>query len=178
MTFQSRLLRSIFGSFGQLSIVAVAATLLLALPVASNAQETSSDVAGTVSSDAGGPLSGATVTIRSLTTGLTRSTTTSASGEYTIRNLPVGTETYSMTVSRDGFSPERRDGLSINLGSTTTENFTLVSSAAMEEVVTYGTQQAVAQVAVGPSASFGLEALETAPAQHPIGRHRYIGKGV
>jgi outer membrane receptor for ferrienterochelin and colicin len=164
MTFQSRLLRSICGTIGQLSIAAFAATLLLAMPVASNAQETSSDVAGTVSSDAGGPVAGATITIRSNTTGLTRSTTTSASGEYTLRNLPVGTQSYTMTVSRDGFTPERRDGLSINLGSTTTENFTLVSEAAMEEIVTFGTQQAVAQVAVGPNASFGLEALESAPA--------------
>ena len=164
MTFQSRLLRSICGTFGQLSIAAFAATLLLAMPVASNAQETSSDIAGTVSSDAGGPVAGATVTIRSTATGLTRSSTTNDSGEYVIRNLPVGTQSYTMTVSRDGYTPERRDGLSINLGSTTTEDFTLVSQAAMEEIVTYGTQQAVSQVAVGPSASFGLEALETAPA--------------
>ena len=164
MTLQSRLLRSICGTFGQLSIAAFAATLLLAMPVASNAQETSSDIAGTVSSDAGGPVAGATVTIRSTATGLTRSSTTNDSGEYVIRNLPVGTQSYTMTVSRDGYTPERRDGLSINLGSTTTEDFTLVSQAAMEEIVTYGTQQAVSQVAVGPSASFGLEALETAPA--------------
>ena len=164
MTFQSRLFRSTFGALGQSTFAALAAILLLALPVASNAQETSSDVAGTVSSDAGGPVAGATVTIRSDATGLTRSTSTNASGDYTIRNLPVGTQSYTMTVSRDGFTPERRDRLSINLGSTTTENFTLVSQAAMEEIVTFGTQQAVAQVAVGPNASFGLEALESAPA--------------
>ena len=163
MTFQSRLLRSIFGSFGQLTIAAFAATLLLAMPVASNAQETSSDIAGTVTSESGDPVAGATVTIRSSTTGLSRSTTTNAAGEYTIRNLPVGTQSYSMTVSGEGFAPERRDELSINLGSTATEDFSLVSSA-IEEIVTYGTQQAVAQVAVGPNASFGLEALETAPA--------------
>jgi outer membrane receptor for ferrienterochelin and colicin len=150
-------------TFGQSSFAIFATALLLAMPVASNAQETSSHVAGTVSSDAGGPVSGATVTIRSNTTGLTRSATTNAAGEYTIRNLPVGTQSYTMTVSRDGFTQERRDGLSINLGSTTTENFTLVSEAAMEEIVTFGTQQAVAQVAVGPNASFGLEALKTAP---------------
>ena len=164
MTFQSRLFRSIFGSFGQSTIAAFAATLLLAIPVASNAQETSSAVAGTVTSETGGAVPGATVTVRSDATGLTRSATTNSAGEYTIRNLPVGTESYTITVEGSGFASARRSGVSVMLGSTSTQDFALSTSGEMEEVVVFGTQQAVSQVAVGPSASFGLEALETAPA--------------
>ncbi len=147
-----------------LSVMALAVVLLSAFPVASNAQETSSHVAGNVSSETGSPVPSATVTIRSDATGLTRSATTNADGAYNIRNLPVGTEVYTMTVAGEGFAGARRSGVSINLGSTSKQDFALSTSAEMEEVVVFGTQQSVSQVAIGPSASFGIEALQTAPA--------------
>ena len=159
-----KLFRSIVRTFSRLPVAALAAVMLLTVPVASNAQETSSDVTGTITSESGAPVSGATVTIRSDATGLTRSATTNAAGEYSIRGLPVGTERYTMTVDGEGFASARRSGVSIDLGSTTTQNFALSTSDEMEEVVVFGTQQSVSQVAVGPNASFGIEALETAPA--------------
>ncbi|MBT8083444.1 MAG: TonB-dependent receptor [Gammaproteobacteria bacterium] len=141
----------------------MAAFMLLAGPVVSNAQETSSAVAGTVTDDNGNAVAGATVSIRNPATGLTRSTTTGADGSYTIRNLPIA-QTYAITVGGEGRASERRDNVAVNLGSTTTENFALVAAGDMEEIVTIGTRQAVAQVAVGPNSSFDIEALETSPA--------------
>ena len=161
MKDQSRLLRSALRAFGQLSVAAFAATLLLALPVAVNAQETSSAVSGTVTDDNGAPVANATVTVRDESTGLTRSTDTNSSGQYTVRNLPVGAG-YTMTVSGQGYAAERRDGVAINLGRTSTEDFAL-RGGTIEEIVTIGTRQSVAAVAVGPSSSFGIEALESAP---------------
>ncbi|MEJ2258765.1 MAG: carboxypeptidase regulatory-like domain-containing protein, partial [Woeseiaceae bacterium] len=159
----SHLLRSASRTFGQLTLAAVAATLLLGMPVASNAQETSSDISGTIYTQTGTPVANATVTATSDRTGLTRSATTNASGEYTIRNLPVGNESYTITVSGEGYGTARRSGVSVRLGSSTTEDFALSSSEEMEEVVVFGTQQALSQVAVGPSSTYGLEALKTAP---------------
>ncbi|MEJ2299618.1 MAG: TonB-dependent receptor, partial [Woeseiaceae bacterium] len=168
----SHLLRSASRTFGQLTLAAVAATLLLGMPVASNAQETSSDISGTIYTQTGTPVANATVTATSDRTGLTRSATTNASGEYTIRNLPVGNESYTITVSGEGYGTARRSGvsvrlgsstISVRLGSSTTEDFALSSSEEMEEVVVFCTQQALSQVAVGPSSTYGLEALKTAP---------------
>ena len=161
MKYQRRLLRSTLRAFGQFSVAAFAATLLLALPVAVNAQETSSAVTGVVTDDAGAAVAGVTVTIRDESTGLARSAVTNASGQYTIRNLPVGYG-YTMAVAGEGYAAERRDGVAINLGRTSTEDFSL-QGGTIEEIVTIGTRQSVAAVAVGPSSSFGLEALEAAP---------------
>jgi hypothetical protein len=160
----SHLLRSASRTFGQLTLAAFAATLLLGLPVASNAQETSSDISGTIYTQTGAPVANATVTATSDRTGLTRSATTNASGEYTIRNLPVGNESYTITVSGEGYGTTRRSGVSVRLGSSSTEDFALSSSEEMEEVVVFGTQQSLSQVAVGPSSTYGLESLVTAPA--------------
>ncbi len=164
MKYKARFIGSTLATLKYAAVALFATSMLLAIPVAGNAQETSSAVSGTISSETGAPVAGATVTIRSDATGLTRSATTNASGEYIIRNLPVGTQAYTLTVRGAGFADERRSGVSINLGSTATESFALSSGAEMEEIVTFGTQQAVAQVAVGPNSTFGLESLETAPA--------------
>jgi hypothetical protein len=163
MKYQSRLFRSTVLAFRQLSVAALAAVMLIAVPVASEAQETSSAVRGVVNDESGNPVSGALVTVRNESTGLSRSTRTTSSGEYTVRNLPISTN-YSISVDNEGYAPERRGGVAINLGKTTSEDFALVSTGDMEEIVTFGSRQATSQVAVGPSASFGIEALETAPA--------------
>ena len=164
MKYKARFIKSTLATLQQAAVVLFATTMLLAVPVAGNAQETSSAISGTITSETGAPVAGATVTIRSDATGLVRSAITNAAGEYSIRNLPVGTQAYTITVQGGGFADERRSGVSINLGSTTTESFALSTGAEMEEIVTYGTERAVAQVAVGPNSTFGIEALETAPA--------------
>ena len=83
------------------SLSACALVLFLAVPVASIAQETSSAVRGVVSDESGTPLSSATVTLRNPDTGLTRSVQTNSSGEFNIRNLPVGYK-YTVEVSSNG----------------------------------------------------------------------------
>ena len=174
MNDKSRYLGSVLATMKQLSLAALAAVFLVALPVASNAQETSADMRGMVTDESGNPVPSAAVTIRNDSTGLTRSTTSAADGGYVIRNLPVGQEVYSMTVDGEGFASARRSGVSIILGGTATQDFALSTTGEMEEILVFGTQQSVSQVAVGPTASFGLEALQAAPARHqPTGqRHQ------
>ena len=147
----------------QLSLVALAAVFMVALPVASNAQETSSDVRGTVSDNSGSPLPGATVIVRNDASGLTRTTTTNASGEYHVRNLPIGGN-YHVTANNEGYGSERVEGLSVNLGKTSEVNFALIASEAIEEIVVTAAELVATQVAVGPNATFSLETLQTAPA--------------
>jgi hypothetical protein len=163
MNHKSRSLGSVLATMKQLSFVALAAVFLVALPVASNAQETSSDVRGTVYDDSGNPVPGATVTVRNDASGLTRTATTSASGEYLVRNLPIGGN-YHITVAGEGYGSERAEGVAVNLGKTTEFDFSLSSSETIEEIVVLGSEMVAKQVAVGPNATFSLEALQTAPA--------------
>ena len=132
----------------------------------SMAQETVSGLRGTVTDQQGAPLAGTSVTVRNENSGLTRTATTNESGEYLIRNLPVGDD-YSVTVGGKGYTGARTEELSLNLGQTAVLNFGLsVASQAdgLEEVIVVGKASAATQIAVGPSAIFGLETLETMPA--------------
>ncbi len=127
-----------------------------------SALETSSAVRGVVSDRSGNPVAGATVTVRNETTSLTRSTETAADGSFSIRNLQVGGN-YSARAAAPNFGDESLNDVVVALGRVTDLNFVLTSSAVVEEVVVTASR-VTSQVAVGPSASFGLDTLETAPA--------------
>lgn len=79
------------------------------------AQETTSAVRGMVSDLNGKPISGSTVIVRNEETGLTRTITTNASGEFSIRNLPVGDD-YSVAVTSTGYSGRKTENLPLSLG--------------------------------------------------------------
>lgn len=130
------------------------------------AQQTVSGMRGVVTDEAGVPLANSSVTVRNEQSGLTRTTTTNESGEYAVRNLPVG-ENYSVLVEREGSSSKRTEQLNLNLGQTAQLDFALVTARAgadIEEITVTGAATVATQIAVGPSAIFGLETLETAPA--------------
>ena len=125
------------------------------------AQETTGAIRGTVTDEAGAPISGATVVISDAETGYRRSVTTGASGEFTFRSLSVG-GTYSVAVTSSGYQGERVEDLSVSLGDTTSLSFDLSSSTGGDTIVVVATRQAVgADLAAGPSAAFGLDTLET-----------------
>lgn len=144
-------------------LVAVLAIVMLTAPVVSNAQVTSSVVSGTVSDESGDRLAGATVTVVNEATGLTRTATTDANGSFRVRNLPIG-YSYSVSVANQGYGSESSKDISVNLGATSTVDFMLARSETMEEIVVVGRRAPLAQVAVGPSATFGLDELQTRPA--------------
>ena len=79
--------------------LAVLLSALLAAP--SLAQTFRGQILGTVTDPSGAVVSGATITARSVTTGVTRTTTTDGDGNYSVPELPVGT--YEVTVQREGF---------------------------------------------------------------------------
>ncbi len=143
-------------------IVAVLLSLF-AQPVVSNAQETSSTVRGIVIDQAGNRVPNVAVTVVNDATGLSRTTETDASGEYRVSNLPIGYD-YSVLAVGSGYGSERFEGLSVNLGQTANVDFTLTASETVEEIVVTGQVSPLSQVAVGPSATFTLEQLQTVPA--------------
>jgi hypothetical protein len=68
---------------------------------AGQAQTFRGTILGTVMDQSSAAISGATVTIRNLDTGLVRTTTTSEDGSYAVPELPIGN--YSVTVEKSGF---------------------------------------------------------------------------
>ncbi len=83
----------------------LAATPLLtaALPMA--AQQTLGGLTGTVTDASGAVVPNVTVTAVDQGTKLTRTTTTSGSGSYSLNNLPLGT--YTVTFAHEGYTAER-----------------------------------------------------------------------
>lgn len=164
MNHTSRLAQSTSATLRQLALAAMTVAMMLALPVASNAQETSSAVRGEITDVNGQPMAGASVVVVNEASGLTRVAETNVNGEFSIRNLPIGYD-YSVSVSKQGYGTQRINGLSVNLGASADVEFVLpVATSTMDEITVLGTATVAGEVAVGPSATFGLEALQNAPA--------------
>ena len=136
--------------------------MTMALSTTASAQVTTSGVTGTVTTTDGSPIANATITLLNTSTGYARTVGTDASGNFAVRNLPVG-GAYNVSAVADGMQGKRIEGLKLSLGGTSTLNFALESATAIDEIIVVGTKQVLADVAVGPSASFGQAVLEDAP---------------
>lgn len=101
---------------------------LLCLPVIG--QTETGQITGTVQDATGAVVPNATVTVRNVATGATRTTTTSDSGVYTVTNLLPGT--YQVTIASGGFANWSRR-VDVTIGSRTGADATL-------EVGTTGTE--------------------------------------
>lgn len=148
-------------------LTGVAATSIMAAAIVApaQAQVTTSQVKGTVISDAGAPISGATITLTDPSTGLTRQTVTNASGNYTLRGLPVSSG-YVISVDADAFQNQTVEGIGLFLGDATDFDFSLTSDEArtLDTIVVTASSAAQVKTAVGPNATFSLETLQNAPA--------------
>lgn len=134
----------------------VAALLIVMVPVAGFAQETTSNIRGKVLDENGAPVAGETVTVEDMRSGVSRTLTTDAEGLFlATRLLPGGP--YQITVR--GQSTEVP---SISLGDTYSLTVGLQSEAAMEEIVVMGQALQFVDVASGPAATFNVADLESA----------------
>jgi len=139
------------------------AIAFLVLPITAFAQATSSEVRGVVTDTSGNVIQNASVNVRNEQTGLKRNVQTDSSGVFRVGNLPIS-DNYKITVSSDDFESRTSEAISVRLGQTATVDFVLQAPGAMEEVIITGSRLVAVQVAVGPSAVFGLEELEDLPA--------------
>lgn len=137
--------------------------LAMAMSTSAYAQVTTSGITGTVATESGAPISNATVRVTNTATGYTRAVTTDNTGSFNIRNLPV-VGSYDVSVSSAGNQGKKVEDIALSLSGTSTLNFVLGSGAPSDEIIVVGQKQVLADVAVGPSASFGVAELENAPA--------------
>jgi hypothetical protein len=114
--------------------------LLLLLPFLSKAQETTSQMLGTVTNGANG-LAGATVVAVHVPSGTKYTTTTRNDGRFNLPGLRVGGP-YTLTVSFVGYKQQHQDSITLNLGQDYTADFALITEATQlsDVVVTTASQ--------------------------------------
>jgi len=78
-----------------------AACLIVLFAIPSLAQKITGDIEGNVTDSSGAVVPGATITVQNPAIGLTRTATTSNSGNYRVTDLPIGS--YKVNVSAPGF---------------------------------------------------------------------------
>src|ERR1700751_2671434 len=88
--------------------------VVLALAFAAFAQVQNGQFTGTVTDPSGAAGPNAKVTVANQSTGLTSSTTTNQSGNYTVKELPIGT--YNLTVESGGFKTRTDTNVVLNAG--------------------------------------------------------------
>ena len=110
--------------------------LLLFLPRA-GAQLYTASVTGTVTDPSGAVIVAAQVTLVDMEKGYTYTATTNSEGRYLFRQVPPGT--YQISVEKEGFQTERKDGIKLDVNLNATVDFSLRIGKATEIVEVQGT---------------------------------------
>ena len=144
---------------------AAVSAIALSMAGVAMAQVTTSSIRGQVTNDDGQAVAGAMVTVTDPTTGLTRTATTNQVGQYTIRSLPISND-YVVSVTSTDLQGQYLEDVGLNLGDATQVDFVLSADAEARQdtIVVTASAADLAPTATGPSASFGLETLQKAPA--------------
>ena len=112
--------------------------LVVTFSIGALAQETTAEIQGTVSTGKK-VLAGATVTAIHTPTGTVYKTTAREDGRYNLPNLKIGGP-YVISVSYVGFKPESEDEVTLVVGQTFKQNFSLVEDVkSLKEVVVKST---------------------------------------
>jgi len=140
-----------------------ATAMLLAVPVAGNAQETTTTIRGTVTAPDGSPAAGQTVTVTDTRTNSARTVQTNANGVFELRSLPVGGP-YTIRVVSAQYQNALVTDVFTNLSAPASFSIPLAASnEAIEEIVTTARMVQKVDLAIGPGTSFGIDEIESLP---------------
>ncbi len=139
------------------------ALMMLAIPVAGNAQETTTTIRGSVTAPDGTPAPGQLVIVTDTRTNSVRNTTTNSSGAFDVRGLPVGGP-YTVRVQSAQYQDTLVTDVFTNLSGAVSFDLKLgASDEAIDEITTTAKMVARADLAVGPGTAFSLEDIESMP---------------
>jgi len=155
MKYKTRFIESALATFRHLPLALFAAAMLFTVPVAGNAQDTTSAIRGRILDTTGAPVGGASVVVQDTRSAVERSFTTNSSGVFlATRLLPGGP--YKVTVE----NTKVVDIASIGVGDTYNLTVNLQSEAEIEEIVTIGVAAEFVDTAAGPAATFNIDDIE------------------
>jgi carboxypeptidase family protein len=124
-------------------------------------QSTSGELAGTIYDASGAAVSGAAVVANNPATGFSAGVTSTASGQYRIPNLPVGT--YKLTVTAPGFTTAELTNLSVELNRTATANITVQVGQSVTAVEVSGAGTAIDTTTAQVSTTFDSRQMADLP---------------
>src|SRR6202521_4472513 len=117
-------------------VLGSAAALLLLCASTGKAQTFRGTILGTVMDSSGAAVSGATVTVKNIETGLLRTAATGEDGSYSVPELPIGN--YSVTVEMNGFKSGVMTGIRVDISSERRADVTLQPGALAQTVEVSG----------------------------------------
>jgi D-alanine-D-alanine ligase-like ATP-grasp enzyme len=139
MTFENSKELTMNRSIRYLCTLGCCLLALLVITVGSaTAQTFRGIILGTVTDSSGGSVPGATVTIKNVDTGLTRTLTTSDDGSYSAPELPIGN--YSVTVEKAGFKTGLITGVKVEVSTERRADVTLQTGQLSQKVEVLGEQ--------------------------------------
>jgi outer membrane receptor protein involved in Fe transport len=109
---------------------------VLALTFSAIAQVQNGQFTGTVSDPTGAAIANAKVTVTNPATQLTLTTTTNSAGNYTVKEVPIGT--YKLTVEAPGFKSVSNNGVQANAGTIAHVDFKMQIGKASEVIEVTG----------------------------------------
>ncbi|HLK51431.1 MAG TPA: carboxypeptidase regulatory-like domain-containing protein [Bryobacteraceae bacterium] len=101
-----------------------------------DAQGATASIQGTVTDASGAGIPEAAVQVKNTGTGLEQTTTSDASGRFTVRDLPVGT--YDVQAGKAGFSTVVHRGVTLTVGSQTVVDFSLAVGQQQQTITVEG----------------------------------------
>jgi hypothetical protein len=116
-----------------LGTVFVALSVLCGAGTAHAQVGAAAEISGRVADPSGAGMSGATVTVKNLETGATRSASTDASGDFEIPGLALGAQ--EVRAVKDGFKASVRTGVDLEVGQDAKIDFQLQIGEVVQEVV-------------------------------------------
>lgn len=147
ISLKRRLLHStMVGGAALMALTAAPAVTLLAPTVASAQDYTTGAVAGSVVNSAGMPIAGATVSLRSLEQGFTRTVTTGANGSFRASLVPIGR--YELRIEAAGYPASVDPNVVVRVGSESSYTYEMSTAVAdansVEDVIVTGTRRELA----------------------------------
>ncbi len=118
------------------SAVLIVLVALLCLTPVATAQVITGTILGNVSDQSKAPLPGATITLKNLDTGQTRSLVTDQAGNYRAPGLGLGS--YEVRAELSGFQPKVRTGIALTVGREAVVDFALGLASVTETIVVQG----------------------------------------
>lgn len=100
----------------------------ISLSVSAWSQGNQAIITGKVVDDGNAAVAGANVTVRNESTGFVANTLTDQKGEYTLKQLPLGSP-YSVTLTSLGYGEQKKTGYSLNQGDLLRINFEMEQNA-------------------------------------------------
>jgi len=119
---------------------------------------------GVVVDATGSALPSANLTLRSLSSGVTRTSQSQADGSFGITGLPIGT--YSLRVERESFNPVTVEPLVISVGQTVTQRVVMNLATLTQKLEVQEQADALQTTAITENVAFGGDRIEEAPAQN------------